>query len=401
MSVNNINNIIKQIMLNDGVTKYDINFEGNTLKGDGYLGEIAFVTVNTNLKKKYNFVIKTAKESDALRETTPVQLAYEREIHIYKNIFPRLEKFQKEKNIKRPFYPAPKMYFSRNETKKETLVLKNIKEMGYTLWDRKKVINLDHALAVFKNYGKWHALTLSFQKHHPEEFSALTSNMKGVMYQFFTISHMDQLMEMRYEHFVEILRHKYENDLAEKFMKMKNDLLKYVIALPDKGDPVVLVHGDCWVNNMMFLYGGSDRSTPTDMYFLDFQLSYVTSPILDLSYFLYATGDQTIFRHFDFLLQAYHSSLCTFASELGTNAEDIFTFEQLKEQWKKFGMFGVLMSTVVVKMELSDEDEALDLVGTAEGDGDFAKALTTPIKNEQIFEQRVLDVLVHFGENFL
>ncbi|RZC37726.1 EcKinase and/or DUF1679 domain containing protein, partial [Asbolus verrucosus] len=91
----------------------------------------------------------------------------------------------------------------------------------------------------------------------------------------------------------------------------------------------------------MFKYQGDDKSKPTDMRFLDFQLSRVGSPVIDLSYFLYSCADEEVLNNFDSILKVYHSSISDCLSELGCDPETAFPFKKLKEHWREYGKFGL------------------------------------------------------------
>ncbi|KAJ8943195.1 hypothetical protein NQ318_000676 [Aromia moschata] len=71
---------------------YEISLTGKTEKGDGYFGDIVFATVavttRDNIKKNINLVIKHGKPSDHARKIAPVRVAFETEIHFYKNVLP-------------------------------------------------------------------------------------------------------------------------------------------------------------------------------------------------------------------------------------------------------------------------------------------------------------------------
>lgn len=53
----------------------------------------------------------------------------------------------------------------------------------------------------------------------------------------------------------------------------------------------VLNHGDCWVNNMLFKY---ERGQPVDVIFIDFQLSFYSSPGIDLNYFFHTSAQNEV-----------------------------------------------------------------------------------------------------------
>ncbi|KAJ8977354.1 hypothetical protein NQ317_017769 [Molorchus minor] len=94
---------VKKIRLNN----FTINVQGTTEKGDGYTGEIVFVSVNgdtnENKKRVLNLVIKHGKSNDHLRKTMPIRKAFEIEMHIYDKVMPAFKKFQEEKGIFRRF----------------------------------------------------------------------------------------------------------------------------------------------------------------------------------------------------------------------------------------------------------------------------------------------------------
>lgn len=137
------------------------------------------------------------------------------------------------------------------------------------------------------------------------------------------------------------------------------------------------------------------------MRFIDFQLSRVASPVLDLSYYLYTCTDKTVLDHFDFLLQAYHISLSDSLKQLGCNCEDILTYEQLKRQWGKYGRYGLSLAPLIVKIELCQSDEVVDFAEAAEkGDG-LDNIFDFKLQDQGEYEKRLLDVFSHFAENFL
>lgn len=137
------------------------------------------------------------------------------------------------------------------------------------------------------------------------------------------------------------------------------------------------------------------------MIFLDFQLVRVGSPVIDLSYFLYCCADRNVLENFDFILQAYHSSLSDFLNDLGCDPEDVFPFKKLKEHWREFGKYGLIQSLFLLKISLCDSSEAPDLMETAENGEDFKDSFQIKIQNQDEYNRRIKDVFEHFAEKFL
>lgn len=121
------------------------------------------------------------------------------------------------------------------------------------------------------------------------------------------------------------------------------------------------------------------------MYFSNFQLSMVDSPMRDLSYIIYSYSNENTLRNFDFILQVYYKYLFNAMLRLGTDPNQHFPFETLMKEWKKYGMFGVVMNLFEMfdEDDFSSEDETLD--------------------HELLQQQtrRVVNNFIHFGNKFL
>lgn len=83
--------LIRKALKNENLNQYEIKFRGGTEKGEGYIGDIAFVDVHGKREGEdnevvYSLVLKTGGKGRTLRSI--VRLGFEREIHIYSKIIP-------------------------------------------------------------------------------------------------------------------------------------------------------------------------------------------------------------------------------------------------------------------------------------------------------------------------
>ncbi|XP_050296035.1 uncharacterized protein LOC126735954 [Anthonomus grandis grandis] len=381
-------------------SKYELELIGNTTKGDGYLGEVAFVKVLTGIgrqeEKTYNLVIKSAKKSDELRKKTPIKEVFEREMFMYNSVFPAFLSLQKENAVEDLFMKFAKCYSVYKEPQREAILLQNLKHLGYEIHDRTKPQNLDHALCVFTNYGKFHALSLAMKKQHPELYSKLTKDMSDLLLNFIIQANMLDNMTDTYKAALEKLK-KDDEKAYKKLANVDQDMIKMNLTkIRDPKDGLsVILHGDCWNNNMMFKYQDASKKKPTDMVFLDFQLSTVGSPIYDLSYYLYSIADENLLKYHDLLLQTYHRSLVSFLRELKEESINI-SLEDIKRHWIEYGKFGLTMAALIVKVELSEVDEVVDIAEVAEA-GDLNDTFNVEIKNMDDYDSRMKAGFRHYA----
>ncbi|CAH1108538.1 unnamed protein product [Psylliodes chrysocephalus] len=403
---------IDEVMAKEGISNYKLNMSGSSSKGDGYLGEINFVKVTADVgkqdDKEYDMVIKTAKSNDELRKKSPIAETYLREIQIYTEVLPAIKQLQKEYSIKNPCASYVTCYTTCKEDKKESLVLANLKTLGYTVHDRTKHQNFDHVLFVFKTYARWHGASMALKKKKPDLFRSITKNMTDqpdLLGQFFVMSGMVPVLKKYCQQGLDLLRKNGKELAAKKIEKEANNVEEMLGSMTLNNDreadtEAVILHGDCWNNNMMFKYKGDDTSKPIDLVFIDYQLSRVASPILDLSYYLYATADKSTLDKLDYLLEEYHKELTNYLRQFNIKSDDILTLKRLKSSWKKYGRFGLGMAGMITRIELCQEDEVVDFTQKI-GDGSMVDLEITAIRLQKEYDTRLFNVYYHFAEKFL
>ncbi|XP_030765155.1 uncharacterized protein LOC115889326 [Sitophilus oryzae] len=377
------------------IFQYKVDVAGKANKGDGYLGEVTFVKISTFTDRIYHLAIKSAMQSVQLRKQAPIEEIFQREMYVYTVIMPAFAQFQKEKEVEYIFDNFPRCYGIYNKDRKEAILLQNMKSLKYDIHDRKTPQNLDHVFFVFKNYARYHALSIAMKRQQPEVFQNLTKNMTDILSYFVTKAGMVPGICNDFELARELLK-EVDPVAFRKLDFNKNDIERALCKASDLPDGLsVILHGDCWNNNMMFAYENEDKSLPSNIAFIDFQLSSMGSPICDLSFYLYTVADESVLQYFDVILESYHCHLTNFLLEMGeTNAG--VTLQDLRRHWFLYGKFGIAIAPFILKIELSDSDEVTDLVQGAES-GNIGDAFKVELKNKDVYNYRVKSVLTHYA----
>lgn len=259
-----LTNWLKPILKKEGLENYKINVQGNSEKGDGYLGDITFVQVDSNdaenARKTYNFVIKSGKKSSQLREVIPIHMAFENEVNFYNEIIPEFVKFQEEKGIEDPFKNFPKCYGTLIMDDMEMLVLDNLKFRNFSVHNRQEPMDKDHILKIMKTYGKLHAISYALRDQKPEVFERLGSLPGDIMKEFNKLSDPDNPKSVL-DDVEKVAVKRNELEIVQKCKDLKDQIIN-MANLTDPSDPyAVLLHGDCWNNNFMFKYFVSNCQT--------------------------------------------------------------------------------------------------------------------------------------------
>ncbi|XP_063223096.1 uncharacterized protein LOC134531331 [Bacillus rossius redtenbacheri] len=114
-------------------------------------------------------------------------------------------------------------------------------------------------------------------------------------------------------------------------------------------------HLDLWVNNVMFAH---TEERPVAARFVDFQMPYVTSPAVDLLYFLYTSPSPEVRAgHRDDLLAWYHASLTGTLRVLG-HPELLPALQQLRHEVRRREFYGLFAACSIMPFVLSGPGRA-------------------------------------------
>ncbi|KAK9872363.1 hypothetical protein WA026_017821 [Henosepilachna vigintioctopunctata] len=151
--------LIDQIADREGFKQYKFCVNRGSLKGDGYMGTIYVVTIEEN-ERKLDLILKTAHTDDTVRKKTPARSVYIRENFMYNVVFKEFSEIQKQYNVPEAFDALAKYYGGLDNMREECLLLENLREVGFTMWNRQKPMDSHHVETVMAQYGNsTHCLT--------------------------------------------------------------------------------------------------------------------------------------------------------------------------------------------------------------------------------------------------
>ncbi|CAL4079394.1 unnamed protein product, partial [Meganyctiphanes norvegica] len=257
-----------------------------------------------------------------------------------------------------------KGFFANMKSTQECLIMEDLRARGFKMFDRKKGVDRAHGMLVLNELGRVHAASLlkekyigsdSFEKYGvlEDEWDLMKSDpkMSEMAQQMYagSLNGSIKLLEKisGYENTVEWLK-----EIQPKILDLVLDLFK-----PSEKFGV-MIHGDCWNNNILFRYDSSNN--PVEVMLVDFQQIKKASPAIDLNYFLYSSfmGPERTSNLDDFLKKYYTS----FSTTLRAGQMDVpFTHDELCQEVKDKLLFGLVMAMFLIPVVLAESDDILDV----------------------------------------
>lgn len=268
-----VRDLLADIAKKEGFENFDescVDLNSGSSQDDGFFGNLVAVTIsdktvgecNGNSGKQLtslHLLCKLIPANEETRVEMNMDAIFARETFFYQNVLPAFEKFQLAKglNASNGFLGFPKCYACVcDESKDEfVIVMEDMRARNYGMWPKKQPVDLGHVQSVLKEMAKFHAVSLALNDQQPEVFQKLKtvydlfrSLMKRQTFiNYFNGSH---------ERAVNILEERLPQH-APKFRSIWENagpLLDKVLD-GDVFEPYsVLVHADCWNNNILFKY---------------------------------------------------------------------------------------------------------------------------------------------------
>ncbi|XP_031352243.1 uncharacterized protein LOC116177409 isoform X2 [Photinus pyralis] len=380
-----------------GIFSYSIQFSSGMKIGENCAGLIIQATVKWNGNEAH-FVLKRAPNERIFRTLIPVHEVFEREAYVYRTVFPEFLKLQKESQILNPFKSYPCLYSYVDGYYQEMLVFENVKVSGFKLLPRHRPLDKNHVLLVLKQYARLHALTLALRERRPEVFKQISKSMGDGFFERYTREAVRRLGEHRVKQALQTLDPIKDKSAYCKLHNFSRTMFQKLTALMEMENPYSVVsHIDCGIGNMLFKYdvNFSDEERPMEVCLIDFQMSRLASPAVDLACFLFSATDKTLRKDYDEFILEYHRSLCTFLNMLGSDGEKLLPMSVLQEQLKQHAIVGLYMAFLLLYVQSTVSQQIPDIFfDTSHANG---YSFLYDIEDRSVYNTRVRDSILDFN----
>ncbi|XP_056634739.1 uncharacterized protein LOC130443883 [Diorhabda sublineata] len=387
--------VLNQIAKDEGFTDYKICSYGQISKGQGLTGELYFVNIKSEDNiKQLELLIKEATKIKKIRDYFPVNALYKNEALFYNIIWPKFTNLQQDVMGKMIFDNVPKCYGSEIKPGEECIVLENLRSQGFETFPKSEYLDKKMLEMIFKKYGELHALSFAYKMKDSTSFEITCGQLIPYWTGAKNIIPLKVSIQTLFQKCVSYTS-KYNSKLQSKMEKInENPLDAFIDSNYYKGKYGVLLHGDCWSNNMMFQFDSSRN--PIDMKFIDFQVCQVGSPVFDLAYSFYSGGSEEIFNELDHFLEIYSKSLSDMCQQL--NCNKYISLDELKIEWKEYSKFGWIMALIILTAKLVKDETNLDLLVML---NEFEKRnyeAHLEASDEDEIEKRTMSILNHLDK---
>ncbi|XP_069701077.1 uncharacterized protein [Periplaneta americana] len=334
------------------VSVTDVESNVATSKGDNYLSVIHRLVVHTKEGQSYSLLVKCRLEDGDAANIMRESAIFKKEQEMYGVTLPKMSALLK-KALPDSFEPlAPRCYYAC----KSFLVLEDMMTQGFRMCDRLQGLDLQQSLQAVRTVARFHASSLALLEQDP-------GCMDEYAVSFFTEPCLLSAWDKCFTGMAKTLREELETwpqeewgEYVQKMRQVEQNVMQRLgktVARNEKG-PNVLVHGDFWINNIIFDDANRVR-------LLDFQLVNYTSPVLDLHLFLCTSANFDVrVHHTDTLLQEYHRVLCSTLTAL-EYSKPLMTLQEVHEEFDRKSSHGVWAMIGPAACMLTEPDNGFDL----------------------------------------
>lgn len=298
-------------------SNYLFQYVSETGKGDSYLSELIRIRIHgVNQNKVPNHIqviLKNIPKSVSRRLTFRSHEFFANEINFYEKVLPVLLAFQSTKDVKDPFDKYAKLFLTYSDGTNDVICLEdaNVESFGSAV--RQEGIDLEHCKLTFKVLAQFHALSFAMRDQKPQEFNTIKNQVTELYYHHRLWGWYERFWKRISGLAIDAVEKEYPDSIyVEKIKKfaVPERYMDMVAAATGTGENGVISHGDSWTNNFLYKYVDG---RPADAKIIDFQLTRCASPVLDISFMIYACTSQDLReKYYDELLKYYYEVIVIF-----------------------------------------------------------------------------------------
>ncbi|XP_049884733.1 uncharacterized protein LOC126379833 [Pectinophora gossypiella] len=302
------------------------------------------------------FIAKAMVQDRLLRKSLQPEKYFEREVRFFSEVLPMLKEIQKSAGAKENIQNiVPICYAYHCDGVNDFLLLEDLRERNCVAFsDNPTKCERD---AILTTLAHLHAVSMALRVKKPIDFAKLANVLHDVYYTDSNRAWYSVYFQNAIDICLKTLA-EFEDPTTSvyynKFLKLVSDdpyelLIK--IASNQSIHPAIN-HGDAWIPNYL---GTGNKAVA-----IDFQLARCTSPVTDIMMFLSMNCRELRNKSDAFDdMKVYHNALAYFLEDMGLNADEVYSWKDLKQDLKVFGKFGILTSLTSIPLICSTRCDVL------------------------------------------
>ncbi|XP_075165607.1 uncharacterized protein LOC142238001 [Haematobia irritans] len=299
-------------VLEKNVENFDkINkFSANTpfAAGENFLSILWAIEIEAALKdgsnKTLKYMLKVPPTAQQALQLIAMLNSFNREKICYYKLFPIFdEMYRKAGKVTKI---APKAFKLDKDLGFEVILMEDVRQEGFMNMNRLIGLDMEHTQEALKKIAEFHAASATYIA----EKGSLPDLLMHPILNDKILPMLKKAQEPQEKIMLESLPLYKMEDIKEKFASYQSKYVHDMVEAEKRplGGFDVLSHGDCWSNNIMFQHSDDDKVSNTLL--VDFQAGRITSPAMDLTYFLLgSTCLENKIKFYDYFVQYYHQHL--------------------------------------------------------------------------------------------
>lgn len=177
---------------------------------------------------------------------------FTREKYVYEKVLPAFEQFQAEKlDAADIFRHYPRMLSASSVNLNEYVLLNDLQHSGFRNEERTLPLSFDKCLLALTQLAHFHAVSFAFKDQQPEQFAELTKELGEIMFKDLPEA-MVKFMATNIEYAISSMEEETDAETMARVKSFGEQYGESMIAACSEREDAIVLHGDCWISNLMF-----------------------------------------------------------------------------------------------------------------------------------------------------
>ncbi|XP_053699350.1 uncharacterized protein LOC128746325 [Sabethes cyaneus] len=339
-----------------------------TTAGDNYLSDVFRMWASYKRLppggqvEEISLIVKCMPDKGHRGSVIELLNAFDKEVNMFRTVVPELSAMVDNEMF------AAKLYYATTDPIR-MIVFQDLNAAGFTMADRTGGgLDYDHCAVIMRKIAKFHASSMLL--------AASSASRRRELEQQFEYGFMNphvaddsntvlDIFASGFDTLIECAEKwpEFDRNILEKLKSMRPRYRERVVACLNQkfsDGYKVINHGDLWINNILFRYNSDGR--PEDAVFVDYQLSFYTSPGIDLNYSLMNCPTYEVRENQrDNLIKEYHTSLVQALKGHHGQIPSLADVQMEIKRMSYFSLAAAISILPIVTMEAaSDLDVSID-----------------------------------------